>query len=74
MTFSSSETAYAPLTARQVLDRSTGLRLLIEASNCAEEASPRLRLRPRPHVFCVCEIAGVDTLLPHENAPLEADA
>lgn len=133
MRFSSSETAYAPLTAGQVLDLgaltlrsrregaahvlalfgeldvasageveeelrraedalpaaaaivvdlrglifidSTGLRLLIEASNRAEESGHRLRLvRPRPRVFRVCEIAGVDALLPFENAPPEADA
>lgn len=53
---------------------STGLRLLIEASNRAQTATYRLRLlRPKHSVFRVCVIAGIDTLLPFEHAPGDAD-
>ena len=53
---------------------STGLRLLIEASNRAQTATYRLRLlQPKDGVFRVCVIAGIDTLLPFEHAPGVAD-
>ncbi len=52
---------------------STGLRLLVEASHRAGTATHRLRLlRPRPHVFRVCEIAGVAALLGFESVPTDA--
>lgn len=54
---------------------STGLRLLVEASNRAETAPYRLRLlQPKDPVFRVCAIAGLDTLLPFERAAGETDA
>jgi anti-sigma B factor antagonist len=53
---------------------SSGLRLLIEATNRAQTASHCLRLlRPNRRVFRVCEIAGIDTLLPFESAGAEDD-
>lgn len=54
---------------------STGLRLLVEAGSRADTATYRLALlRPPDEVFRVCEIAGIDTLLPFEPAPGEPDA
>lgn len=55
---------------------STGLRLLIEASDRAETATYRLRLlQPKDSVFRVCVIAGIDTLLPFEHVTRDdADA
>ena len=54
---------------------STGLRLLVEANHRANAATYRLvLLRPRDRVFRVCQIAGIDTLLPFQPAPAEADA
>ncbi len=72
----------APAVATIVIDLrgltfidSTGLRLLVEASSRADSAARRLRLlRPSDSVFRVCAIAGIDTLLPFEEAPAEADA
>jgi anti-anti-sigma factor len=54
---------------------STGLRLLVEANHRARGATYALVLRrPPDRVFRVCQIAGIDTLLPFQPAPAEADA
>jgi len=53
---------------------STGLRLLAEANHRADAATYRLvLLQPRDRAFRVCQVAGIDALLPFEPAPAEAD-